>query len=71
MKLRKPLACLMPALLFMVSLAFLGDGNAHGQRVSMPQIKFQDRTLPNGMRVLSAVDRSSPTVAIQVWYHVG
>jgi zinc protease len=40
-------------------------------QVSMPRIKFQERTLPNGMRVLSAVDHSSPTVAIQVWYHVG
>lgn len=37
----------------------------------MPQLKFSDRTLANGMRVLSASDRSSPTVAIQVWYHVG
>ncbi|HEX5873694.1 MAG TPA: pitrilysin family protein, partial [Pyrinomonadaceae bacterium] len=37
----------------------------------MPQIKFTDRTLPNGMRVLTAPDPSSPTVAIQVWYHVG
>lgn len=37
----------------------------------MPQLKFTDRTLPNGMRVLSAPDHSSPTVAIQVWYHVG
>jgi zinc protease len=37
----------------------------------MPQMKFTDRTLPNGMRVLSAPDSSSPTVAIQVWYHVG
>src|SRR5919112_6544622 len=37
----------------------------------MPQLKYTDRTLPNGMRVLSAPDSSSPTVAIQVWYHVG
>src|SRR5215218_6784321 len=37
----------------------------------MPQLKFTDRTLANGMRVLSAPDPSSPTVAIQVWYHVG
>jgi len=37
----------------------------------MPQIKFTDRTLPNGLRVLAAADHSSPTVAIQVWYHVG
>src|SRR2546423_2273082 len=37
----------------------------------MPQLKFTDRTLANGLRVLSAEDHSSPTVAIQVWYHVG
>lgn len=37
----------------------------------MPQLKYTDRTLANGMRVLAAPDRSSPTVAIQVWYHVG
>ncbi len=37
----------------------------------MPQLKFTDRTLANGLRVLSVEDHSSPTVAIQVWYHVG
>lgn len=37
----------------------------------MPQLKFTDRTLQNGLRVLSVPDHSSPTVAIQVWYHVG
>ena len=37
----------------------------------MPQLKYTDRTLANGIRVLSAADHSSPTVAIQVWYHVG
>lgn len=40
-------------------------------QIRMPQLAFKDRTLPNGLRVLSAVDRSSPTVAIHVWYHVG
>jgi zinc protease len=37
----------------------------------MPRLDFRERTLANGMRVLSAVDKSSPTVAIQVWYKVG
>ena len=37
----------------------------------MPQLKFTNRQLTNGFRILSAPDRSSPTVAIQVWYHVG
>jgi len=37
----------------------------------MPQVKFRERTLANGLRVLSVMDKSSPTVAINVWYHVG
>jgi zinc protease len=37
----------------------------------MPRLNFRDRTLPNGLRVLSAEDHASPTIAIQVWYHVG
>ncbi len=40
-------------------------------QVSTPRINYQERKLENGLRVLSAQDRSSPTVAIQVWYHVG
>ena len=40
-------------------------------QVRMPQIQFNDRVLANGLRVISAPDHSSPTVAIQVWYHVG
>jgi zinc protease len=40
-------------------------------QMRMPQLKYTDRTLANGLRVLAASDRSSPTVAIQVWYHVG
>ncbi len=59
-----------PALLaaLLISCSFTID--SLGQ-VSMPRINFQEKTLPNGMRVLSAVDHSSPTVAIHVWYHVG
>lgn len=36
-----------------------------------PRLNFRERRLQNGLRVLSAQDSSSPTVAIQVWYHVG
>ena len=45
--------------------------SAPAQQSRMPQLKFTDRTLANGMRVLTVPDNSSPTVAIQVWYHVG
>src|SRR6267154_929761 len=40
-------------------------------QTKMPQLKFRERTLANGLRVLSVVDKSNPTVAINVWYHVG
>src|SRR5438128_7313566 len=37
----------------------------------MPQMNYRERTLANGLHVLSVVDKTSPTVAISVWYHVG
>ena len=61
------------ALLTLMAALLCGSiyaGNSVAQ-VAMPRIKFQQKTLPNGLRVLSAVDHASPTVAIQVWYHVG
>src|SRR5881394_3234063 len=39
--------------------------------VRVPRLAYRVRALPNGMTVVSARDDSSPTVAIQVWYHVG
>jgi zinc protease len=32
---------------------------------------FQEITLPNGLRVVTLEDFSSPIVTVQVWYHVG
>src|SRR5213082_934342 len=49
-------------------VAMLSIGQA---QTKIPKITFRDRTLKNGLRLLSAVDKSSPTVAINVWYHVG
>jgi zinc protease len=37
----------------------------------MPNLRFKERTLSNGLKVYSLEDHTSPTVAIQVWYHVG
>ncbi len=39
--------------------------------VSVPPLNFQHETLPNGLEVYAVEDHSSPTVAVQVWYHVG
>ena len=37
----------------------------------VPPLNYKERTLPNGLRVFSVPDKSSPTVSIQVWYKVG
>src|SRR5882724_9352621 len=34
-------------------------------------LKYRQRTLANGLKVLSIENHQSPTTAIQVWYHVG
>ncbi len=39
--------------------------------VVVPRIVYRHRTLANGLQVYSIEDHSAPTVAIDVWYHVG
>jgi zinc protease len=34
-------------------------------------IPFETSTLPNGLTVVLSTDRSTPTVAVNLWYHVG
>ena len=35
------------------------------------RIPFESYTLANGLTVILSVDRTTPTVAVNVWYHVG
>ncbi len=35
------------------------------------RIPFEQYQLPNGLTVLLSVDHTTPTVAVNVWYHVG
>lgn len=39
--------------------------------LSLPQIDFQEYRLDNGLRVILHEDRSTPIVAVNLWYHVG
>ncbi len=39
--------------------------------LAIAPIQYHQRTLPNGLQVLSVEDHSSPNVAVQMWYHVG
>jgi len=54
----------MPRLLclFLLAAAALGGDRAYD---------FREKTLPNGLRVLTLEDFSAPTIAVQLWYHVG
>ncbi len=42
-----------------------------GTNTKVPQIKFADYKLPNGLRVILSVDHSAPVVAVSVTYNVG
>ncbi len=37
----------------------------------LPQLPVTDYTLPNGLRVILHEDHANPTVAVNIWYHVG
>lgn len=40
---------------------------------ALAQIKIPYETckLPNGLTVILSVDKTTPTVAVNIWYHVG
>ncbi len=66
-----PFARFMAAGLFaglVLPVTALGKSNAG---VMVPPIDFVHRTLSNGLEIYSVEDHTSPTVAVQVWYHVG
>ena len=58
-------------LLIITSCVVLLGAVALASAQKMPRMNYRERTLANGLRVLSVMDKSSPTVAINVWYHVG
>ncbi len=53
-------------LIFALFLSFTAFG-----QVKVTPMNIKQRTLKNGMKIVSMQDNSSPTVAIHVWYNVG
>jgi zinc protease len=47
------------------------ENSASSKAVVVPPLDFKHSTLPNGLQVYTVEDHKSPTVAVQVWYHVG
>jgi zinc protease len=40
-------------------------------QIKVAPLNIKERTLPNGLKVVSLQDNTSPTVAIHIWYDVG
>ena len=62
----RKISAILLATTFLLSTAFSASG-----QLKVPTLDIRERTLPNGLRVVSVQDSSSPTVAIHVWYDVG
>jgi zinc protease len=58
------------AFLSMLVFALLLSQTALGQ-VRITPLNIKQRTLANGLKVVSLQDTSSPTVSVHVWYNVG
>ena len=62
---------LAAALLFAVPAGMVAAPVLAAEQPTAPPIKYRERVLANGLRVISSVDRSTPNVTVQVWYGVG
>lgn len=61
----------MRARLIAFLLAAGTSAAAPAAELAIPKIGYSERTLGNGLQVIAVEDHTSPTVAVQVWYHVG
>ena len=63
-----PRAALTAAVVIASLAAPAAQPAAQKSKINIP---FEQYTLPNGLRVILSPDRTTPTVAVNVWYHVG
>ena len=67
-------SCAVSCAMSLVMLAAVQVTPAHaaaGPVINVPPVAYTERTLPNGLQVIAARSAASPTVAVQIWYHVG
>ncbi len=58
----------------LLGLSLVLPGLAAAQSKSggnLPPVKYEQFTLPNGLNVIMHIDKSTPIVAVDLWYHVG
>jgi zinc protease len=65
MKLTKFLIALFILVSFMTTLVSAQKSE------KLPKLKYEEFRLKNGLRVIMHVDKSTPIVAVNLWYHVG
>ncbi|HZH34780.1 MAG TPA: pitrilysin family protein, partial [Pyrinomonadaceae bacterium] len=72
MKIRRPAILLIALTLLMSFAAPAQNSNSQKNQNSMlPTIKYEEFRLPNGLRVIMHQDKTTPVVAVNLWYHVG
>ena len=57
------------SLLVLVSIMTTSVSAQNGDK--LPPLKIKEYKLKNGLRVVLHEDKSTPVVAVSVWYHVG
>jgi zinc protease len=70
---------LLPALLLALALALPAGAadtptkadSVQAPAAPLPQIAYEKTTLPNGLELIMVEDHRLPTVAVNLWYHVG
>jgi zinc protease len=59
-------------LFFILTFAMSSSLTTYAQKGDrLPPIKYEEFQLKNGLRVIMHQDKSTPIVAVNVWYHVG
>ena len=61
---------ILPVAVLLLTIA-LAPALAQNGSADSIKIPFETYKLPNGLTVILSVDRTVPTVAVNVWYHVG
>jgi zinc protease len=60
------------SIVFLIAVVLMTASLVNGQRTDqLPKVSFKEYKLKNGLRVILHPDRSTPIVAVNVWYHVG
>jgi zinc protease len=61
----------LPALSLILALSLCQPLFAQKKNSDSIQLPFETYKLSNGLTVIFSVDRTTPTVAVNIWYHVG